>query len=283
VNAKPKFRRDRDQPHNTRVIAISGGKGGVGKSNVTINLSVCLSLLNQRVMILDADLGLANIDVLLGLKVQRNLEDVYLGKCDLQDVCLQGPHDVRIIPSSSGTQSMVNLSSQQHAGLVHAFSDFADTIDTLVIDTAAGISDSVIQFIRAAQEALIVVCDEPSSLTDAYALIKLLHRDHGVDEFRIVVNQTRSVKEGIQLYQRLLNTANQFLDVQLRYEGDIPYDDALREAVKQQQAVTVRSPRSQSAKAFKRLAERVLDWPVKNHPSGELEFFVEQLLSGPQT
>ena len=281
MSDKPKIHRDNDQRHYTRVIAISGGKGGVGKSNITINLSVCLSRLNQRVMILDADLGLANIDVLLGLKAQRNLEDVYSGVCDLMDVTLQGPDNIRIIPASSGTQSMVNLSSQQHAGLVHAFSDFADTIDTLVIDTAAGISDSVTHFIRAAQEALIVVCDEPSSVTDAYALIKLLHRDHGVHEFRILVNQTRSKKEGLALYQRLLNTANQFLDVQLRYEGDIPYDDALREAVKQQQAVSVKFPRSESAKAFKRLAERVLGWPVKGKSSGELEFFAEQLLLSP--
>ena len=278
MNAKSKIHRESSQSHYTRVIAISGGKGGVGKSTLTINLSVCLSRLNQRVMILDADLGLANIDVLLGLKAQRNLEDVYSGACELQDVALDGPDNIRIIPASSGTQSMVNLTSQQHAGLVHAFSDFADSIDTLVIDTAAGISDSVIQFIRAAQEALIVVCDEPSSLTDAYAMIKLLHRNHGIDEFRIIVNQTRSKKEGLELYQRLLNTANQFLDVQLRYEGDIPFDEALREAIKQQQAVTVKSPRSESGKAFKRLAERVLGWPVKSNPSGELEFFVEQLL-----
>ena len=215
MNAKPNIHRRNLRNHYTRVIAVSGGKGGVGKSNITINLSICLSRLNQRVMILDADLGLANIDVLLGLKPQCNLEDVYSGTCELLDVTLEGPDDIRIIPASSGTQSMVNLTSRQHAGLVHAFSDFADSIDTLVIDTAAGISDSVTQFIRAAQETLIVVCDEPSSVTDAYAMIKLLHRDHGVHEFRIIFNQTRSKKEGVELYQRLLNTANQFLDVQL--------------------------------------------------------------------
>ncbi|MDB2409363.1 MinD/ParA family protein [Pseudomonadales bacterium] len=266
--------------HFVRVVAVTGGKGGVGKTNVSINLSIALSQREQRVLLLDADLGLANIDVLLGLKPERNLEDVYAGECELSDVIIDGPQGIRIIPASSGTQSMVQLGHQQHAGLIHAFSEMSDDIDVLVVDTAAGISDSVINFIRAAQEVLVVVCDEPSSITDAYALMKLLNRDYGVDAFRIVANQTRSEKEGRALYQRLLSTTDRFLDVMLRYEGEVPYDDSVRKAVRKQRAVMDAYPKSDASKAFNRLADQLLKWPVTSAPSGHLEFFVEQLVEG---
>ncbi|MGB1191687.1 MAG: MinD/ParA family protein [Pseudomonadales bacterium] len=266
--------------HFVRVVAVTGGKGGVGKTNVSINLSIALSQREQRVLLLDADLGLANIDVLLGLKPERNLEDVYAGECELSDVIIDGPQGIRIIPASSGTQSMVQLGHQQHAGLIHAFSEMSDDIDVLVVDTAAGISDSVINFIRAAQEVLVVVCDEPSSITDAYALMKLLNRDYGVDAFRIVANQTRSEKEGRALYQRLLSTTDRFLDVMLRYEGEVPNDDSVRKAVRKQRAVIDAYPKSDASKAFNRLADQLLKWPVTSAPSGHLEFFVEQLVEG---
>ena len=266
--------------HFVRVVAVTGGKGGVGKTNVSINLSIALSQREQRVLLLDADLGLANIDVLLGLKPERNLEDVYAGECELSDVIIDGPQGIRIIPASSGTQSMVQLGHQQHAGLIHAFSEMSDDIDVLVVDTAAGISDSVINFIRAAQEVLVVVCDEPSSITDAYALMKLLNRDYGVDAFRIVANQTRSEKEGRALYQRLLSTTDRFLDVMLRYEGEVPNDDSVRKAVRKQRAVIDAYPKSDASKAFNRLADQLLKWPVTSAPSGHLEFFVEQLVDG---
>lgn len=266
--------------HFVRVVAVTGGKGGVGKTNVSINLSIALAQLDQRVLLLDADLGLANIDVLLGLKPERNLESVYAGECDLDDVIIDGPNGIRIIPASSGTQSMAQLGHQQHAGLIHAFSEMSNDIDVLVVDTAAGISDSVINFIRASQEVLVVVCDEPTSITDAYALIKLLNRDFGVSAFRILVNQTRSAKEGQALYKRLMATTDRFLDVMLRYEGEIPFDEAVRKAVRKQRAVLDLYPKSEAAKAFQRLAGQLLKWPVTTAPSGHLEFFVEQLVEG---
>ena len=266
--------------HFVRVVAVTGGKGGVGKTNVSINLSIALSQREQRVLLLDADLGLANIDILLGLKPERNLEDVYAGDCDLADVIVEGPQGIRIIPASSGTQSMAQLGHQQHAGLINAFSEMANDLDVLVVDTAAGISDSVVNFIRAAQEVLVVVCDEPSSITDAYALMKLLNRDYGVNSFRIIANQTRTEKEGRALYERLLTTTDRFLDLMLRYEGEVPYDDALRKAVRKQKAVMDIYPKAESSKAFNRLADQMLKWPVTSAPSGHLEFFVEQLVEG---
>ena len=266
--------------HPVQVIAVTGGKGGVGKSNVSVNLSVCLANMGRRVALLDADLGLANIDVLLGLTPKRNLENVLAGECSLMDILLTGPGGIRIIPASSGTQKMTMLGSMEHAGLIHAFSELSDQIDVLVIDTAAGISDSVVSFVRAAQEVLVVVCDEPSSITDAYALIKLLNREYGVDRFRVVANMTRSTQEGRNLYNKLTQVAERFLDVTLQYVGNIPFDETVRKAVQRQRAVVDVAPRSKAGIAFKQLAEKVDLWPLPSTPRGHLEFFVERLVQG---
>ena len=264
--------------HITRVVAVTGGKGGVGKTNVSINLAISAARAGQRVLLLDADLGLANVDVLLGLKPTRNLEAVLNGECELKDIMLTGPAGIRVIPASSGTQSMVHLSERQHAGLISAFSEYADSVDLLVIDTAAGISDSVVNFVRAAQEVVVVVCDEPSSITDAYALIKVMRSQYGVGNFRVLANQTHSDSEGEALFRRLVAVADRFLEVNLRYAGGIPYDEAVRKAVKKQEAVTEMFPDSKAAKAYSKLTDSLLQWPAPNGPSGYLQFFVEQLV-----
>jgi len=261
-----------------QVVAVTGGKGGVGKTSVSINLSIGLAQLGRRVVLLDADLGLANVDVLLGLRPKRNLADVLAGSCGLADIMLDGPGNIRIIPASSGTQSMVALSRLEHAGLIHAFSELSGTLDTLVIDTAAGISDSVLSFVRAAQECLVVVCDEPSSLADAYAVIKLLNRDHGMHRFRVLCNMVRSAPEGVGLYNKLAQVCDRFLDVTLTHAGDVPYDDMVRKCIQRQRPVLLGAPRSRAAQAYRELAQRVARWPVPVRPSGHLEFFVEQLL-----
>ena len=232
--------------HPVQVIAVTGGKGGVGKSNISVNLSVCLANMGRRVALLDADLGLANIDVLLGLTPKRNLEDVLAGECSLMDIMLTGPGGIRIIPASSGTQKMTQLGAMEHAGLIHAFSEISNQIDVLVIDTAAGISESVVSFVRASQEVLVVVCDEPSSITDAYALIKLLNREYGVDRFRVVANMTRTNQEGRNLYNKLTQVSERFLDVTLQYVGHIPFDETVRKAVQRQRAVVEVAPRSKA-------------------------------------
>jgi len=264
--------------HPVQVIAVTGGKGGVGKTNVSINLSVCLAQMGRKVVLLDADLGLANVDVLLGLNPRNNLEDVLAGECSLADILLEGPAGIRIIPASSGTQKMTMLSPLQHAGLIHAFSEMAADIDVLIVDTAAGIADSVVSFVRACHEVLVVVCDEPSSLTDAYALIKLLNRDFGVERFRILASMTRTNQEGRNLYNKLMQVTERFLDVSLLYEGHIPFDESLRKAVQRQRSVVELTPRSKAAVAFKQLAEKVDLWPLPSTPRGHLEFFVEQLV-----
>ncbi|MCK0107150.1 MinD/ParA family protein [Marinobacter sp. S0848L] len=267
-----------NKPHPVQVIAVSGGKGGVGKSNVSVNLAIALAEKGRRVVVLDADLGLGNLDVLLGVTAHKNLHDVLSGECDLKDVLVDGPGGIKIVPASSGTQRMTQLSPMEHAGLINAFSELGDQIDVLIVDTAAGISESVVSFLRAAQELLLVVCDEPTSITDVYALIKLMNRDYGTDRFRVLANQVRSEEEGKHLFEKLTRVTERFLDVALQYVGILPYDEAVKKAVQRQRAVLEAYPRAKASIAVRALADKVDSWPLPSSPRGHLEFFVERLV-----
>ena len=267
-----------DGVRSVQVIAVTGGKGGVGKTTVAVNLSLALAKLGRRVVLLDGDLGLANIDVLLGLSRQYTLADLIEGRCELSDVLVRGPGGVRIVPAASGIQSMVHLSPAQHAGLIQAFSEIGDSLDVLVIDTAAGIGASVVSLVRAAHEVLLVVCDEPTSITDAYVLIKLLNRDYGMDRFRVLVNMAQSPQEGRALFAKLTKITDHFLDVSLQYVGAVPYDECARRAVQKQRAVYEHFPRSKCAQAFQGIALKVDTWPLLTVPRGHMEFFVERLV-----
>ena len=266
------------RPRPIRVIAVTGGKGGVGKTNVSINLAIAMSEMGKRVMILDADLGLANIDIALGLHPEYDLSHVLRGERSLSEVTLDGPGGIRVIPASSGVKQMAELSPAEHTGLINAFSEISNDLDVLVVDTAAGISDTVVSFSRAAQELVVVVCDEPASITDAYALIKLLNREYGVNRFRILANMARSIQEGRDLYNKLFRVTDRYLDVMLNYMGSIPYDESLRKAVKAQKAVVQAYPRSPSSQAFKNMAKKADNWPVPAGANGQLQFFVERLI-----
>jgi len=263
-----------------QVVAVTGGKGGVGKSNVSVNLAIGLAEQGKRVVLLDADLGLANLDILLGLSVNRNISDVLAGTAKLSDVMVEGPAGIKIIPASSGAQHMSNLGEVEHAGIITAFSDLADFMDVLIVDTAAGISKTVTSFVRATQEALIVVTDEPTSVTDAYALIKVLNRDCRMSRFRMVANMVKTPKEGQMLFNKLVKVTDRFLDVSLQYCGAIPMDEAVRKAVQRQKAVLEAYPRSKAAVAYRSLAQKVATWPLPTTPKGNLEFFVERLIQG---
>ncbi|MEH6358416.1 MAG: MinD/ParA family protein [Pseudomonadales bacterium] len=261
-----------------RVIAVTGGKGGIGKTNVSVNLSMALAKLGNRVVLFDADLGLANVDVLLGLKADKTLADVLSGECSLMDIMVDGPAGVKVVPAASGVRKMVELGDAEHAGLIQAFSDIDDQLDVLVIDTAAGISSSVTSFVQAAQEVLVVVCDEPTSITDAYALIKVLNRDHDIFKFNIIANMVTSDEEAQQMFRKLSLVADKFLNVALRYVGAVPYDDMLKKAVKKREPVFAAYPRSKSAQAFRELATEINSWPFPQSPRGHMEFFIERLI-----
>lgn len=268
------------KPQPVRVITIASGKGGVGKTNVTVNLALALASKGKKVTILDADLGLANIDVMLGLHSKKNLSHVMKGECDLDEIIIEGPHGIKIIPASSGVKNMAEMSSAEHAGLVSAFSQLTHEIDVLLVDTAAGISDSVVSFSRAAQEVLVVVCDEPASITDAYALIKLLSKEQNLFKFHVLANMVSGPQQGREVYDKLTRVTDRFLDVALDYIGHIPYDEHLQKAVKRQKSVVDVFPRSRSAQAFQTLSKKVNNWPSTTTSGGHLEFFVERLVSG---
>lgn len=261
-----------------RVIAVTGGKGGIGKTNVSVNLSMALAKQGNRVVLLDADLGLANVDVLLGLEADKTLEDVLKGDCSLMDVMVEGPGGIKIVPAASGVRSMVELGDAEHAGLIQAFSEIDDQLDVLVIDTAAGIASSVTSFVQAAQEVLVVVCDEPTSITDAYALIKVLNRDYDIFKFNIIANMVHTPDEAQQMFRKLSLVADKFLNVALRFVGEVPYDDMLRKSVKKREPVFSAYPRSKSALAFRDIASQIASWPLPQQPRGHMEFFIERLI-----
>jgi len=266
------------KPKPVRVIAVTSGKGGVGKTNLSVNLGVAISQLGRRVVLLDADMGLANVDILLGLSPEYNLSHVLQGEKTLSEIMLDCPAGLRVIPASSGIQQMSELSTIEQAGVIRAFSEIDQNLDVLIVDTAAGISSSVINFTRACQEIIVVVCDEPTSLTDAYAYIKLLNRDYGLNKFHVVTNMVQSGQQGQQLFAKLSKVTNKYLDVTLNYVGDVPYDDYLRKAVQKQTPVVEAFPRSSSAQAIRNLALKIDGWPIKIQAGGYLEFFVERMI-----
>jgi flagellar biosynthesis protein FlhG len=264
-----------------QVIAVSGGKGGTGKTSVAVNLATAFAQLGREAMLLDGDLGLANVDVLLGLTPRCTLEQVLKGERQLEDVILETSSGVRVVPGASGVANMAALSSAEQAGIVQAFSTLSGPLDVLIIDTAPGIADSVLQFCRAAQQILLVLRDEPTSLTDTYALIKVLSRSHGVRNFRVVANMTRGVGQGESVFRRLQRVTDRYLEVVLELVGEIPEDIALRRAVQAQRPVLEAFPASPAAQAFKQLARAASRWPLPHGPSGHLEFFLERMLARP--
>lgn len=243
------------------ILSVTGGKGGVGKTSVSLNLGVALAQQGHKVMIFDADLGLANVDVMLGIQTTRNLSHVLAEQCELADIVVEGPFGVQIIPAASGTQGMVTLSSAQYSRLIYGFQALNQDIDFLIVDTAAGISDMVLSFARTSQEVLVVLCDEPTSITDAYALIKLLNREHGVQRFQILPNMVLSYREGRSLFQKLTRVTKRFLNAELSLLACVPRDDHLRQAIRQQQVVVAGYPSAPSSLAFSALAKKVAAWP----------------------
>lgn len=277
MQSKPLTKDNQPAGKPVRVIAVASGKGGVGKTNVSVNLGVSLCKLGNRVLLMDADMGLANVDIMLGLQTKYNLSHVLDGEKTLKEIIVQGPGGLKIIPAASGVRRMAQLNAMENAGIINAFSELSDELDVLIIDTAAGIADSVVSFCRAAQEVVVVVTDEPASITDAYALIKVLSRDYQVGRIRLLANMSRSEQHGMQLYSKLARVCEQFLDVSIDYLGTIPFDHELRDAVQKQNPVTLSYPNSVSAKAFREVAYSVDSWPVPKDVTGYLQFFVENL------
>jgi len=266
------------QTKPVRVVAITSGKGGVGKTNLSVNIGVAMAKAGRRVAILDADMGLANVDILLGMFPEFNLSHVLNGEKTLREIMMTGPSGLKVIPASSGIQRMSELSAAEQAGVIRAFSEIDNDLDILIVDTAAGISASVVNFARACQEIIVVVCDEPTSLADAYAYIKLLNRDYGLNRFHIITNMVQSAEHGQALFNKLSKVTDRYLDVSLQFVGAVPHDEYLKKSVQKQTPVVEAFPQSKAALAIKNLARKIDHWPIKPQAGGYLEFFVERMI-----
>ncbi len=265
-----------------KVIAVSSGKGGVGKTNIAANLSVALGKMHRNVCLLDADMGLANVDVLLGLQPKFNLSHIVSGDVDLEATLIDGPGGIRVIPAASGNFNMCDLPAAAQVAIIQAFTDLVNPPNTLVVDTPSGLSSSVGRFVQAAQYPIVVVCDEPASLTDAYALIKVFSRHYGISHFQVVTNQTASATGGAALFNKLRRVTDTYLDVVINHLGDVPNDRHLRRSVQEQCAVVEKYPDSPSGIAFYKIAKKIDELPAAQRPKGGIEFFFEHLLANEQ-
>ncbi|MGY3039509.1 flagellar biosynthesis protein FlhG [Rhodanobacter sp. TND4EL1] len=243
-----------------RAIAVAGGKGGVGKSTVAVNLAMSLSMAGRDVMLLDADMGLANVDVMLGLTPSRHIGHLLDGECTLEELLLPAARGLQVVPAGSGTRRLAQLNNGEHAAIIRAFDELAQPPEFLLVDTAAGLSDNVTMFAAAASEVILVVCDEPASLTDAYGLTKVLSRDYGVRRVRMVANMVRNEGDARMLHHKLARVSDRFLDVVIDFAGWVPHDERLRQAIRRQCAVVDLWPSSHSSQAFKKLADLVDKW-----------------------
>jgi len=261
------------------VFSITSGKGGVGKTNIAVNLALCLVTAGKRVLLLDADLGLANVDVLLGLTPQKNLFHLFHEGVQLSDILFPTPYGFAILPASSGMSEMLTLHTGQKLELLEAVDDLENAIDYMIVDTGAGINDNVLYFNLAAQHRMVVLTPEPTSLTDAYALIKVLKLNHGVEHFKILVNMAPDMREAKSVFLRLHQACDHFLSgVSLDFVGTIPHDPAMRKAVIDQCPVCHTAPDGPACRMLRAIGKTIQTWNVPENLDGNIKFFWKKLL-----
>ncbi len=268
-----------ESSHFTNVYSITSGKGGVGKTAVVSNLAYALANQGKRVLILDADLGLANIDVVFGLTPAHNLNHFFSGEVELHNILIDGPLGIKILPAGSGIQNYTQLESQQKIQLLEGLDSMNDLFDYVLIDTEAGISENVTYFNTAAQEILVVTTPEPTAITDAYALMKLLSVQYHEKKFNLLVNQIRSEDDALDVYKKLTMVSNRYLDISIDYLGSIPEDRQMVEAIRKQKVISELLPASKISLAFSQLASRICSEPPQVSPKGNIQFFWNKLLN----
>lgn len=252
------MKQQKKKQHIARVITVTSGKGGVGKSNVSVNLAIQLGRIGKRVVILDADFGLANIEVMLGIRPKYNLADMMFRGYSIQEIICEGPENIGFISGGSGLKEMTELNRDQLLSLVNMMYELDHLADVVIIDTGAGISDTVIELVASSAEVLLIATPEPTSITDAYALLKTLHRHGDFDSERtsikVVGNRIQSYDEGKELFNKLSTVVDKFLKMDMEYLGAIPYDEKLSQAVMRQQPVSLVYPNAPAARAMLELA-----------------------------
>ncbi len=264
--------------NTTRVISFTSGKGGVGKTNLTVNMAVALAQAGNSVLILDADLGLANIDILLGIKPTYTLNDVLRGKRSIEEIIVDGPQGVSVIPAASGIETLSLLDNNDKIRLMEELENLSLDFDYLLIDTRAGITPDVMYFNTASSEMVVVINNEPTSLTDAYALIKVLATNYGEKAFNVISNDVLDAKDGERAYARLSSVVDRFLKVKLTYLGHVPSDAHVSEAIKQQRALLELYPSSRAGMAITATAKRLDEDFQEQKVKGGMQFFFRKLL-----
>ncbi len=264
-----------------QIYSITSGKGGVGKTNVVCNLAAAFGALGKRVLLVDADMGLANVDIVMGLQPRATLEQLFAGEAEIKDLLVEGPPNVTVLPAASGVQELTHLSDQQVLLFMSALDELEQTFDVLLVDTGAGIGKNVLYFNAAAGEILIVATPEPTSITDAYAMVKVMSQRHGIKRFRLLVNQADSKKQALRVYRRITDTADEYLDVAVDYLGFVPRDPEVVRSVIERELLMKRMPSSPAAVAIAGLAEALVDEASSAAPTN-LQFFWRRLLDQEQ-
>lgn len=268
-----------------RVIAVSSGKGGVGKTNCVINLAIAFARMDKKVLLLDADLGLGNVDVLLGLDSQYNIGHLLRGEKTIEEVMVKGPSDIMIIPASGGEQEFTRLAAHERHALSSYIEGLQASVDVMLIDTGSGISDNVLFFNMAAQEIIIVVSPDPASAADAHSLMAALLKKHGERRFKLLVNGVRSMKEGFEVYKRVLLGVERRLNgvtplnVSIDYIGSVLRDASVGKAAGQRKAVVDAFPRSKASRCYLEAARTLSEMPVSKDLKGGLQFLWRRMLS----
>ena len=260
-----------------KTIAIASGKGGVGKTNIAASLAIALSNLGKKVVIVDADLGLSNINILLNKHARYNISHLLDGPVTLKDILIDGPQGIKILPAGEGVQDLTRLDEFQRLKILDAFDSYDGDVDIMLIDNSAGISENVTFFCSAAQDLIIVTTPEPTAWVDAYHLIKVLYTEYQENKFHVLVNSVKSEEEANDVFQRLTQATDRFLNISLDYLGYLPYDEDVKKAVRAQTAFIDLCPKKFISKCVKEIAATLIDRPQK--VKGSLQFFIGNLLS----
>lgn len=264
----------------SRAIAITSGKGGVGKTNVSINLSLALAKMGKSVALFDADMGLANAHILMGLKAERTIEDFLVGRHTLPEIMLDcpGESNAKLISGGSGLSGVLSLEDDQRNSIIQGFGDLDGQVDYLVIDTAAGLEGNVVPFLKAADRVLIVLVGEPTSFMDAYSVVKILNTEAEVTEFEVITNMVTSPSEGQSLFKKFRDVCSRMLDVNLYHVGSLPRDPEIIKSVRARNPVVLNAPTSPVARAFEQLAQKVSQDPDWLESHNGLSFFINKFV-----
>ncbi len=260
------------------VIAIASGKGGTGKSTLSINLSLALADLGRRVAVLDANLELPSIATLLNISPKYTITDLIEGRQSIREVIYNGPQGINLILGSALPKPMRKLSTAHHFGIVNAFDTLSKELDILIVDTAPGINSSTLNFIRASQEILVVTTSEPTAIASSNALIHTLHKSYKLQKFRILMNRVFDIYEGPKAFKTIQNLNIDNVDIFLTYAGHIHEHKSARVAASKGQAIYKTFPKSEFSQDIKKLSQAIQSWPIRETPRGHIEFFMEELI-----